>query len=327
METRLVNPKQLPDFIIIGAQKSGTSSLHHILAQHRDVFIPKGEIFFFDVDDVEQHPDFFLHTRGGWVDHDFYGNLDRYLAWYRRLFEGAQEGQLKGEDSTTYLASKVAPERIGRLAPKCRLIAILRDPVRRAWSHYWHTVSTGRATMSFERTLSLRPGNILRRGFYAEQIERYLRHVPKENLKVILFEEFTKDPQRIVDETCEFLGLSSSVDLTAVDGHKNAARTPLSLRGRLMVNAALRPLVVKSYKRKIPFMPGYAPDSVASRVERHPGFQRLADWFEDKRARRPSPPMREDTRDFLQGLYRRRNAALPDLLGRDLDTWWPYMRR
>ncbi len=326
VEPRLVNPKQLPDFIIIGAQKSGTSSLHNVLAQHPDVFIPKGEIFFFDVDDIEQHPDFFVPTRDGWVDHDFDANLDRYLQWYRRLFEGARDGQLRGEDSTTYLASKVAPARIGSLAPRTKLVAMLRDPVKRAYSHYWHTVATGRATMTFERTLSRRPGNILRRGFYAEQIERYLRHVPKENLKVLLFEEFAKEPQRCVDEVCAFLGLGTSVDLDAVDGHRNAARAPLSLRGRLLANAALRPLLVKSYKRKIPFMPGYAPDSVTSRVERHPMFERLSDWFEDARPRRSYPPMREDTREFLEGLYRRRNASLPDLLDRDLDAWWPYMR-
>jgi hypothetical protein len=111
-----------------------------------------------------------------------------------------------------------------------------------------------------------------------------------------------------------------------VDGHRNAARAPLSLHGRLLANAVLRPLLVKSYKRKIPFMPGYAPDSVTSRVERHPTFERLSEWFEDARPRRAYPPMRKDTREFLQGLYRRRNADLPDLLDRDLDAWWPYMR-
>ena len=326
VEPRLVNPKQLPDFIIIGAQKSGTSSLHNVLAQHPDVFIPKGEIFFFDVDDIEQHPDFFVPTRDGWVDHDFYANLDRYLQWYRRLFEGAKEGQLRGEDSTTYLASKVAPARIGSLAPRCKLVAMLRDPVQRAYSHYWHTVATGRATMTFERTLSRRPGNILRRGFYAEQIERYRMHVPGENLKVILFEEFAKRPQEVLDEVCAFIGLETTVNLGTVDEHRNAARAPLSHRGRLIANAALRPLLVKSYKRKIPFMPGYAPDSVTSRVERHPLFERLSDWFEGARPRRSYPPMRPDTKTFLQGLYRRRNAALPDLLDRDLDEWWPSMR-
>ncbi|MBM4372623.1 MAG: sulfotransferase, partial [Deltaproteobacteria bacterium] len=228
-------------------------------------------------------------------------------------------------DSTTYLASRPAPERIARLAPRCRLIALLRDPIQRAWSHYWHGVATGRATQSFERTLRDRPGNILRRGFYAEQLERYLRYVPQEQLKVLIFEEFIRDPQRITDEVCAFLGLPGSVDLANVDIHRNAARAPLSLRARLLLNATLRPLVAKSYHRKIPFMPGYQPDSVTARVERHPWFRKAADRFEDLRPRRRYPPMQEDTRAFLAGVFRRRNAALPELLGRELTAWWPWM--
>jgi hypothetical protein len=325
IETRPVSPRYMPDFILIGAQKCGTSSVHYILDHHPKVFIPKGEVFFFDVDDVEQHPDFFVPTPGGWTDHDFWANLDTYLPWYRRLFEAAEEGQLRGEDSTTYLASRVAPERIARLAPRCRLIAMLRDPVARAWCHYWHGVATGRATLSFEKTLLHRPGNILRRGFYAEQLERYLRYVPREQLKVVLFEEFIKEPQRVTDDLCAYLGLPGSVDLTTVDKHRNAARAPLSLRARLLVNTSLRPLVAKSYNRKIPFMPGYRPDSVTARVERHPWFQRVSDWIEDVRPRRPYPPMNPDTRDFLAAVYRRRNAALQDLLGRDLTPFWPWM--
>src|SRR5512139_536133 len=162
----------LPDFIIIGAPKCGTSALHLILAHHPGVFIPDLEVYFFDVDDISIHPEFF-QRRDGFTLHDFDRDLDTYLDWYRSLFAGAAPGQLVGEDSTTYLASRRAPERIARLLPSVRLIAMLRDPVARAYSNYWHNVRRARTARSFEETLRLEPGSLLTRGFYAEQLARY----------------------------------------------------------------------------------------------------------------------------------------------------------
>jgi hypothetical protein len=316
----------LPDFIIIGAQKSGTSSLHNVLGHHPSVFIPAREIFFFDVDDIEQHPDFFVRTRGGWTYHDFDEDFERYQEWYRGLFRDARPGQLVGEDSTTYIASRIAPSRIARLLPSVRLVAMLRDPVSRAYSHYWHNVSRGRATMSFEDTLRHRPGNLISRGCYADQIERYLAHFEASRLKVVLFEEFVADAQRVTDEVCAFLELPSSVDISTVDMHRNAATAPLTLRGRLIVNRLLGPVVGRSYRRRLPNMPGYDPGSLPSRVETHPMALKVAGVYESLRPRRRYPKMREDTRTFLQKLYRRLNARLSDLLGRDVAEHWSYMR-
>lgn len=321
-----VDRRGLPDFIIVGAQKSGTSSLHHILAHHPDVFIPLREIFFFDVDDIEQHPDFFLSTPDGWTDHDLERDLDTYLAWYRGMFEGARPGQLIGEDSTTYLASRAAPARIAMMLPEVKLIAMLRDPVTRAYSHYWHTVSTGRATMTFEDTLRLKRGNLIRRGCYAEQIRRYLEHFDRDRIRILVFEEFVSDEQRIVDEVCAFLGLDPSVDTSSVDPHRNPARPPLSLRARLAANSLLGRFTEKSYRARIPNMPGYDPDSLASRIEKHPLAQRLAETYDALRPRRRYPPMKPETRAHLEHVFRRANAGLSDLIGLDVSEHWPYMR-
>lgn len=327
MDPEHVDTAGLPDFIIIGAQKSGTSSLHSILAHHPGVFIPRGEVFFFDVDDVEQHPDFFVRTRDGWTDHDFERDLPTYLDWYRSLFEEARPGQKIGEDSTTYLASRAAPSRIARMLPDVKLIALLRDPVARAYSHYWHTVSTGRATMSFEESLQRGRGNLVTRGCYREQIERYGRHFGEDRLKIVLFEEFVSDGQSAVDDVCAFLGLDPRVDLATVEPHQNRASAPLSLPARLLVNRIFRRFTAKSYRSRIPNMPGYDPGSVSSRLERHPLARRLADGYESLRPRRRYPPMRPETRAHLEGVFRRLNAGLSDLIGRDVAEHWPYMGR
>lgn len=315
-----------PHFIIIGAQKSGTSSVHEILAHHERVFIPDREIFFFDVDDVEQHPDFFVRTRDGWTVHDFEADLERYQSWYLSLFAEARPDQLRGEDSTTYLASKVAPARIARLAPDVKLIAMLRDPVARAHSHYWHTVSTGRATMTFEDTLRYRPANLIARGCYAEQLERYLAHFTRERLHVVLFEQFVQDRQSVVDRMCEYLGLDHTVDLSAVQSHRNAATAPLSLRGRLLANRLLRPVLEKSYRGRMPNMPGHDPSSARARMEGHPLARKAARAYEAIKPRRPYPPMQQETREFLEKLFCRLNARLPEIIYQDVARYWPYMR-
>jgi hypothetical protein len=73
------NGARLPNFIIVGAQKAGTTSMHHILNHHDDVFIPGREIYFFDIDDVQQHPDFSRDDSGKWTFHDYEYYWDDYL--------------------------------------------------------------------------------------------------------------------------------------------------------------------------------------------------------------------------------------------------------
>jgi hypothetical protein len=206
-----------------------------------------------------------------------------------------------------------------------KLVALLRDPVRRCYSHYWHTVSTGRATLSFERTLRQRPGNLLRRGFYRDQLARYLRHFPAAQVKVVIFEDFVADPQGGIDEVAAFLGLAASVDLSRVSPHRNAANAPLWLTGRLAANRLLRPLLKKSYRRRIPNMSGYRPDRPWHERAADPRVQQALDLWEAVRPKRRYPPMQPETRRFLEGVFRRANQGLSDLIGTDVSRRWPWM--
>ena len=93
------NEHRWPHFIIAGAMKSGTTSLHYILNHHDNIFVPAGEIFFFDMDDIQQHPDFCMDIAGGWAFHDYEQGYNHYLEWYEDFFRGAVDGQILGEDS------------------------------------------------------------------------------------------------------------------------------------------------------------------------------------------------------------------------------------
>ncbi len=311
----------VPDFIIIGAAKCGTTSLHHILAQHEQVFIPDREVYFFDVDDFEQHIDFFTHS-GGFSFHDFDRDFATYAAWYRDFFRDARPGQLIGEDSTTYLTSKRAPARIARLLPKARLIAMLRDPVARAYSHYWHNVRAGYATRSFERTLRYNTGNLLQRGYYYEQLQRYQSFLDSGQLLVIFFEDFIEDTAGTIERVGAHIGLGEPPDLSEIETRQNAGSHPWFLPGRLLVNSMFRPLFAK--RRRIPNTPGYRP--LSSTPGPAPQRGSLVDQVGASLPKRKTPPMIPETRSWLEQIFRRENAGLGQLLDTDVATRWPYMR-
>jgi len=313
-----------PHFIVVGAQKSGTSTLHGILGAHPDVFIPDREIFFFDIDDPVQHPDFVLP--GGAV-RDFDADFPSYEAWYARFFEGAAPGQLRGEDSTSYLPSMLAPERIARLCPEVKVVALLRDPVSRAYSHYWHDVSRGRCSRSFEDVAGDRDSLIVQRGCYRAQIRRYHEALGSNRVRVLVFEEFSKNLKRVSGEVCSFLGLAPPPSSALERERYNVARVPRNLETRLWINRTVPFLVKKSYRGLLPEPGGTA------RILAGPWRDRL--WssslarranrvLDSVRPQRKYPPMDPAARESLSALYRRENDGLGALIGRDdLAHWWP----
>lgn len=315
--------KGLPDFIMVGAPKCGTTSLHAMLALHPDVFMPENEVFFFDVDDVTVHPDFFVH-RDGLSFHDYDSQFEDYLAWYRSIFAGAQPGQLIGEDSTTYLASRDAAARIAALLPDVKLIALLRDPVRRAYSQYLHNVRSGRATLSFERTLQTNPGALMVHGFYAEQLRRYRGFLDAGQMRVLFFEDFTANPGRELRAVCDFLGLKDLPALDPAAQHSNPARPPLHLGSRLFVNHWLGQRF--SFPRPRPNLPNYeGPQAADAQERRLRWYEKAALSLENKIPRRPPPPMSPPVRVHLQKVFAKENAGLSELLQTDVSARWPYM--
>ncbi|MCP4676182.1 MAG: sulfotransferase [Deltaproteobacteria bacterium] len=320
-----LNHDRLPDFIIIGAMKCGTTSALHILSQHDDVFMPAIEPCFFDVDEIEQHGDFFVQTSQGWTFHDFEKDMEMYLEWYKRFFSQARADQLVGDRTTTYLPSKLASGRIARLLPEVKLVAMLRDPVARAYSHYWHNVSGGGTTMSFADALRFQGGNFYVRGFYEEQLRRYKSFIEAGRLKVIFFEDFVADQQAVVDDLCRYLGLQSSVDLSQVDSHKNRSSRPLSMPLRLLANRVYRMAIAGKSYRNIPNMPSYNPSTIGRRKKKTT-LNKLWESASSLVPRRKIPPMEPSTREFLQQVFKRHNRGLAELVGEDVSARWGYMK-
>lgn len=213
--------RALPDFIIIGAQKSGTSSLFHALTQHPQVRPSiRKEVHYFD-DGLEVGQRNF--ERGPW--------------WYRAHFplrSALRPGERTGEASPLYLFHPDAPARIRELAPGARLIALVRDPTRRAISHYLHSRRLGREPLALEEALAAEEDRLAgtaqatgaahdsfvnhsykSRGRYAEQLKRYLAVFPKEQLLVILSEDFFATPHATLRDVFTFIGVQA--DATVAD--------------------------------------------------------------------------------------------------------------
>lgn len=198
--------RALPDFLILGAQKAGTTALYAYLRWHPQITGPSfKEVSFFD-----RH-----YARGG--------------RWYRAHLP-IRRGGLVGEASPSYLFHPLAPERVARMLPDARLIALLREPVGRAFSHYQHEVVLGRESLSFEDAVAQEgermQGEVDRmlrdptyfshawwnytyvaRGRYAEQLERWFAAFPREQVLVLLTDELAADTPGTYRRVLDFLGV------------------------------------------------------------------------------------------------------------------------
>ncbi len=136
---------------------------------------------------------------------------------YEKLFADAGDAKAIGETSPAYLAVPDTPELIAKMIPDAKLIMILRNPIERAYSHYLMRRRQGKETReSFEECLEAIDLDPMRsyksRGFYGEQLERYLKEFPIEQLKIFLYEDLLEDPVALVQECCSFLGVDSNFE-------------------------------------------------------------------------------------------------------------------
>ena len=311
--------RRFPDFIIAGAMKCGTTSLHHILASHPKIFIPKGEIHFYDIDDFIQHPDFFFFAKDRWYYPHFDEQLKTYLDWYERFFKPAENDKLIGEDSTTYIASEKAAERISKLNPRAKIIIMLRDPATRTYSHYWHLVRTGRAMWDFERCLQTMPETLIQRSLYRKQIELFLRFVPYENVHFILLEEFIHNLRDVINGVCSFLGVTvGEIDIDRIDAHKNQALLRRNTALQLWFNRTFRLQARKNYLHHLIEAPTQKEiaGSLLSRL-----VNGLHNTINPPRAVKP-PRMVASTRKFLNDYFRRENIGLSKLIGKNTEGYW-----
>lgn len=269
---------RLPDFVVVGAQRSGTTSLYRYLDGHPGVFMAATkELHFFD------------------------RLFDRGLDWYREQFVGAKPYQVAGEATPRYMSDANAVERLLTTLPEARLVAILRNPVDRAYSHYWMERARGREHLSFEQAIAAELARndpdvlpaYLGQGRYLRQLQRITERVPEDQLLVLLFDDLCGDPTVTFAELCRFLGVDDHVTPPIVGRPVNSFVSFRSLRVRRLT---------KLLPESLPML-----SKVLGRLNARPG--------------EAYPPLTPVTRSRLVELFEADNRALASWLGRDLQMW------
>lgn len=304
---------RMPSFLIVGAQKAGTTALYQYLKQHPDVFMsPVKEPHFFA-----------FETR----DLDFRGPRDREILGhmvvrdegaYRGLFADAVGARARGEASAMYLYMPEAVGGIGRHAPDAKIVAVLRNPADRAYSSFLHMVRDGREPIpEFGRALEAEEERVRgnwspiwhyrRMGFYHDQVSRYREAFGPEGLRVYLYEDLEGNPEGVLRDIHEFIGVNPSF-MPDVSSRYNVSGVPKSKKLHAVhrfllrpnpVKAALKPLFPKRMRRRM--------------VEGSLNALRNRNLVK--------PPFPEEVRRGLIEGYTEDISKLEALLGRDLSGW------
>ena len=228
-----------PDFVIIGAMKCATTTLHDQLALQPGIFMstPKEPCFFSD-DDV--------YARG--------------IGWYRSLFEGAGPGDIRGESSTHYTKLPTHPRSVERMVehiPDARLIYVMRHPIERLISQYVHEWSMRTLVDPIDRAVDTVPA-LVDYGRYDLQIAPFLRAWGPERVLPVFFERLTAEPAEELNRVGRFIGCRSHLTWTQEAGRRNAGeqrlrRTPLRdfLVNTPMLKTLRRTLVPRSVRERV----------------------------------------------------------------------------
>jgi hypothetical protein len=275
-------------FSICGAPKTGTTSLHHYLGSHPEICVSK-----------PKETDFFQHR------------YDRDLEYFESCFEHCQNTLAWGETSPGNMIHPKAPERMAAHFPDARPIFVLRNPIERAYSQYLYGVMRGADTprISFSELIRDQDDEwgrrVLELGLYHEQLARFERHFPRDQMFVGLFQTFQEDNEAFFSRILDFLGVDSSVDLQTSEQH-NSTRYPRSRKALRVAYTLWEPIKSALPDRALEKMHGIR-SSVRDLL-----FQSGA---------QEKPPMKPKDRAYLREYYAGPNRRLEEWLGRDLSHW------
>jgi hypothetical protein len=285
----------LPNFMIVGAPKAGTTSLYHYLSQHPEVFMssPK-EVNFFSYEELVQQNLYYDDFK---VD-----NVDKY----KKLFTHTKGEKAVGEASVSYLFYPKTPQKIKETIPDVKIIILLREPTSRAYSHYLMDYKLGLVDVAFEDIVyeleentksNLFYQQYISLGLYYEQVKRYIDIFGKDKIRIYFQDDFKNDPSSIIADICDFLGVDSNYR-PKISKEYNVFSMPKSKIVDKVYKSSFRPLISSVLPQRIK--------------------EKIIDILFVKKQR---PKMSNETRKYLQGIYRDDIINLERLIEVDLSSW------
>jgi hypothetical protein len=245
----------MPDFIIIGVARAGTTSLYNYLIEHPNIGpAAKKEVHFFD-----------YHYQKGmsWYRGHFPYSMRKYYEENIRKLDF-----ITGEASPYYMYHPYAPERVAKALPQVKMIVLLRNPIERAFSHYAWEVSWGNETLSFEEAIDCEEERIqqdlpilahhyghnhqhfsyISRGLYADQLETWFKFFPKNQFLLLKSEDMYREPAAIYKQAIEFLGVPYVVPKGLAKEYKQYNQPKQASNSKVKLNPATRERLVEYYK-------------------------------------------------------------------------------
>jgi len=311
----------LPTFIVIGERRSGTTSLARWLSAHPQIYLhPHLDMAYFVEEILKHRKDL---CKGQVQPEEWYN--DHSPEDYAAMFTGARGEKAIGEKSADYLFWTHAHARIKEFCPNVKLIVTLRDPVERAWSHYWGEVGKGRENLSFEDALEAEPERMaasdyckdhlsyVRRGFYDESLAKLFETFDPGQVHVVTLDEMKTMPQETLAPLFEFLGVDAVPDLKQPVLSQNKSWTTLQndfVRSHRVFSALESGFVWACRKRlKYAVRDLYRRTQIQLRFEGT--FRKTKNDF----------VMKEDTRQRLMELYDPHMKATEELIGKNPCRW------
>jgi hypothetical protein len=288
----------MPNFFVIGAMKSGTTALYYYLEQHPAIYMSP-----------VKEPNFFCsQAQNNGAD----SVTD--IETYQHLFRGVSDETAVGEASHGYLYELGAAAKIRRCVPEAKLIAILRNPIERAYSHFLHMVRTGSEPLGdFAQALREEEAgsykerssqDYIGRGFYCSQLKRYFDTFDREQIRVYLYEDLSDAPITTVQDAFRFLEVDDSF-VPDVSVRRNVSGNPkYKTLDRLLRSQSRVKHAIKIY--------------LPARLR-----WRLSRTFDELKTRNlvGPPPIQPEVRRQLIEVYREDVLRLQELLDRDLSGW------
>jgi len=290
------NPANMPTFLLIGAGKSGTTSIYNYLKQHPDIYMPRiKEPLFFAFEG--QHVNFC-----GPGDAEINARAVTTLQRYQDLFQEGAGHKALGEASVAYLYYPSAAERIRRLVPEAKLIVVLRCPADRAYANYLHALRLGREPLgSFADALDAEPARIAAgwshfyhyasKGWYHRQLSHWLKLFPREQILFNLYDDLEQNPAQLMRRIFTFIGVDPN---HAISTQKkfNVSGQPMGIRIRNFVQrgSPMAQIVLPKQMRttlknailKCSLTQGYMPSAVRKELMNAyaPDISKLGDLIE-----------------------------------------------
>ena len=310
--------QKLPNFFVVGAAKSGTTSLYEYMKMHPQIYmapIKETHHFSTDIDNSKFRPNYarslnkdlskFLETdmQEG-IFHAFVKERDQY----DKLFKNVKDEKAIGEITNSYLYYQEAARNIFTRFPDAKVIMMLRNPIDRAFSHYLMDLRIGYETNDFmtalKKDMARDPkgwgiSNLyVEIGMYAEQVKRFIEIFPERQRRIYLFDDFKKDAGAVVKDMFTFLGVDPNVDIDYSQKFNPSFIPKNKLIGKL-----------NTQKKIKDWLKGVLPKSVKSKFKKT--------FYTDKDLPKITPAERK----FLADIFRNDVMKLGKVLNRDLSKW------